>query len=130
MGSTWPGVPSSLNTSTNPPLFPLTLANVTYTWPSISWMPNGAKSAGSDASVNDFTRLKLPSNMSTLLFAMSAAYKWFPEVWLLIAKPVNTEPLLALFTATIAWLKFDCGAHPLMVPSDVANRKMDAHPCT
>src|SRR5579862_6305849 len=30
----------------------------------------------------------------------------------------------------IAWLGLDCGAHPLMVPSSVAKRKMAGQPCT
>src|SRR5580692_6460981 len=45
------GVPSSLNTSTKPPLPPLTLAKVTYTSPFTSRMPNGAKPAGTVLSV-------------------------------------------------------------------------------
>src|SRR5713101_7653602 len=96
------GVPSSLNTSTKPPSPPATLANATYTNPLMSRMPNGANPDGSVASVKELTRLKFPSYISTLLFARSAAYKKFPDALFVIAKPVYTDPLDELFTATIA----------------------------
>src|SRR6476620_12632125 len=68
--------------------------------------------------------------MSTLLFAWSVAKRKFALALLVIAKPVYTAPDFELFTAIIALLRSDCGAHPLMVPSRVANRKIDADPCT
>src|ERR1019366_5094396 len=93
-------------------------------------MPNGAKPGGSVLSVNEVTRLKAPSYTSTLLLATSAAYRKFPDGLLVIARPVETAPDAELFTAMIASLGLDCGAHPLMVPSKVANRKNAVHPCT
>src|ERR1700676_1878112 len=92
-------------------------------------MPNGEKPAGIVESVNELTRVKFPSYMSTLLFAVSGANRKFPVALLVIAKPVYTAPELELFTAMIAWFGFDCAAHPLIVPSSVANRKIDAQPC-
>src|SRR4029077_16017869 len=68
--------------------------------------------------------------MSTLLFAWSAAKRKFALALLVIAKPVYTAPDFELSTGIIALLRSDCGPHPLMVPSRVANRKIDAHPCT
>src|SRR5882762_7686428 len=91
-------------------------------------MPNGANPAGSEESVNDFTKLKVPSYTSTFPFASSAAYKKFPEALFVIASPVYTDFLDELSTARIAWLAFVCGAQPLMVPSSVANRKNVDHP--
>src|ERR1700722_10780764 len=98
----------------------------------MSRMPNGAKPAGTVLSVKDINRLKLPSNTSTLLFAISAAYNRFPEALFVIANPVYTDGVLLVevSTAIIAWLRFDWGVHPLMVPSNVANRKIDGHPWT
>jgi hypothetical protein len=43
---------------------------------------------------------------------------------------VYEAPNSELFTAMIAWLGFNCGAHPLIVPSSVANRKIAGQPCT
>src|SRR6476659_2205180 len=68
--------------------------------------------------------------MSTLLFAWSVAKRKFALALLVIAKPVYTAPDFELSTAIIALLRSDCGANRLMVPSRVANRKIDAHPCT
>src|SRR5229473_4818133 len=94
----------------------------------MSWIPFGAKPAGIVLSVNELTSLKLPSYMSTLLFALSAANRKFPEALLVIANPVYTAP--EFVAAMMALLGSDCGAHPLMVPSRVAKRKIEAHPCT
>src|ERR1700690_2839148 len=60
---------------------------------------------------------------------MSAAYKWFPEAVLLIANPVYAAPVGACTKgATSAWLKFDCGAHPLIDPSSAANKNTVCFP--
>jgi len=47
-----------------------------------------------------------------------------------MASAVYMAPEAELSTATMASFGFDCGAHPLMVPSKVAKRKMAGHPCT
>src|ERR1700757_2481842 len=59
--------------------------------------------------------------MSTLLFALSAASRTFPDALLEIAKPVYEAP--AVVTLTMAASRFTAGAQPLIVPSRVANRK-------
>src|ERR1700722_8773641 len=68
--------------------------------------------------------------MSTLPFAMSAAYRKFPEALFVVASPVYIDLFDELFTAMMAWLKFDFGAHPLIVPSSVANKNADGDPPT
>ena len=88
----------------------------------MSWIPNGANPAGIVVSVNDFTRLKFPSYMSTLLLALSAAYNEFPDVWLVMARPVYTAPACRTAISAVLGSKFD---HPLMVPSSVANKNKD-----
>src|SRR5713101_3666081 len=60
--------------------------------------------------------------MSTLLLALSAANKEFPEVWLVIANPVYTAPACRTAISVVLGSKPD---HPLMVPSSVANKNTD-----
>src|ERR1019366_9870773 len=88
----------------------------------MSWIPKGAKPAGIEGSVNEPARLKLPSKISTLLLAASAANKELPDVLLVIASPVYTAP--AVFAPINAVLGSNAD-HPLMVPSRVANRKTE-----
>src|ERR1700723_2385462 len=64
--------------------------------------------------------------MSTLLFALSAARRTFPDALLEIARPVYEAP--GAVTLTMAASRFTCGAQPLIVPSRVANRKTAANP--
>jgi hypothetical protein len=63
---------------------------------------------------------------------MSAANKKFPEALLVMASPVYIAGcgflLAVVSTARVAWLMFDPGVHPLMVPSSVANRKTAGAP--
>jgi hypothetical protein len=59
------------------------------------------------------------------LFALSAAKRKFSEALLVIAKPVYTALEPELSTAIMVSFRATCGAHPLMVPSSVANRKID-----
>src|ERR1700730_12062529 len=92
-------------------------------------MPNGAKPGGSVLSVNELTRVKVPSYTSTLLLALSAAYRKVPEGLLGMAKPVYTAPG-GVLGAMRASLGLDCGAQPLMVPSKVAKMKKAVHPCS
>jgi hypothetical protein len=48
---------------------------------------------------------------------------------LVIAKALYEAPESGLLTAMMA-LGFDCGAQPLIVPSSLANTKIEGHPCT
>src|SRR5215472_17429848 len=59
--------------------------------------------------------------MSTLLLALSAASRTFPDALLEMARPVKEAP--GAVTLTIAASGFTAGAQPLIVPSRVANRK-------
>src|ERR1035438_5338179 len=122
--------PVSLKMSMYPPPPPDWLGNDTNTSPFPSRIPNRGNPAGIVGSVKELTRLKFASYISTLLFQLSAANRKFPDALLVIASPVYTAPEPELFTAMMAEFGFDCGAHPLIVPSSVANRKIEAHPCT
>src|SRR3974390_2194046 len=91
-------------------------------------MPKGVNPAATVESVNEFTSLKFPSYISTLLLAESAAKRKFPEAVAVIASPVYTAPEDELLTMIVAWLRFTCGDHALIVPSSVANRNNAFHP--
>src|SRR5215469_6216928 len=80
--------PASVYRSTYPPDLPDWLAKVTNSNPPISWIPNGAKPAGTVESVNEPVQWKLASYISTLLFALSAANSTFPDVLAVDASPV------------------------------------------
>src|ERR1700679_2247278 len=91
-------------------------------------MPYGVKPAVTVGSVNDFTSLKLALKMSTLLFALSAAKRKFPEGLVLIAKPVYDAPVEG--TVMMAVFRFTAGFQALIVPSRVAKIKTAAEPFT
>src|ERR1700735_323971 len=91
-------------------------------------MPYGVNPGVTVGSVNDFTSLKLPSKMSTLLFALSAAKRKFPEGLVLTAKPVYDAPVDG--TAMMAVSGFTDGFQPLIVPSRVAKMKIAGDPPT
>src|SRR5580692_7070413 len=64
-----------------------------------------------------------------MLLALSAAYRRFPEGWLVMARPVNIEWDAELFTTATPLARFTAGDQALMVPSKVAHRKGEDSPC-